>query len=84
MEKTVKVIVDVNDEIEAKVWDLEIVENSITTALENGLIEIPDVTNDPVRLALIAMKYIREELTKQSERLKSLRDELKAEGESSK
>lgn len=81
MKTTAKTILDIKGDIEAAQWDLEIIENSIVTALENEVIVIPNIKNDPIRLALLAMKHVREELDKQVDELRKVYNELKPEGE---
>ncbi len=51
------------------VWDLRIVENTLATSVENGQIVIPDIDNDPLRLALLALHSIRHTLEGQEDAL---------------
>ena len=76
-----KTLIDHINEIEGREWDLAIIANALTAGLENESIVIQDVRNDPVRLVLIALNYIREDLIKQCEELHEICDQLKEDGE---
>ena len=64
-----EIIWDAMNCIGGAVWDLKIIENTLITANENELIVIPDRDNDPLRMALLALRAVRTELEEQEETL---------------
>ena len=68
--KTTKDIIwDAVNTLSSAAWDLRIVENTLVTGNENELIVIPNVDNDPLRLALLALRAVRTELEDQEDTL---------------
>ena len=67
---------NINDSIEHAAWDLEIIENSLINGLNLELIKVPDIDNDPIRMAQLALQNVRTALEKKSEELRGLSREL--------
>lgn len=79
---TEEILYDAVNCLGGAVWDLKIIENTIGTALENELIVIPDIDNDPLRLVLLALRAVRTDLEKQEDTLwVRMRDEKEKEEE---
>lgn len=64
--KTTKnILFDAVNCIGGAVWDLKIIENAIATGVANEQIVIPDIDNDPLRIALLALQTVRANLEEQ-------------------